>query len=296
MKHPVIDMKVSFQQNLSHLIQFYHQHAIKYLQKQNNTHENIHQARLCFKRIRSFLRLGRDGMGVQLYSVYNAFYRDQARALSQLRDSTALLETLPSFIESNQIESSNSLLHELECRFKTQREQQFKTLISSNIIAHVILVLQNSLKEIERWDFQGDASDVFVAGAQRVYSSGRKLFRLTLENPDDHHFHEWRKQVKYSWYHLVVLTNMWPVIMSALAGEVQKLSQMLGKHHDFFLFENYLKSAEFEPIHREQAVNLLETVQLKKLHLEQESFALGSKIYFESPSAYGKRLKAYWQQ
>lgn len=295
MSYPVVYTRESFNSNISRLILYYNRLAIQYLQRQSNLHENIHQARLCFKRIRSFLRLGRKGLGELSYSKYNTFYRDQSRALSQLRDLSALLETLPYFIKTRRKQSSRILLSKLRYKLQIQRKQQLNNIIAGNIKVEVITALQDLSDEIPKWNFQAEARDVFITGVRRTFSRGRKLFQTTILNPDDHHFHEWRKQVKYSWYHLLVLTPLWPGIMNAWAGEVQKLSQMLGKHHDLVLLENYLKTAMVEPKFRKQITNFLKSLQLKKLHIEQESFALGSKIYSENPAEFGKRLNTYWQ-
>lgn len=274
---------------------FYNQLAIQYLQSDSNVHENIHQTRLCFKRMRSFLRLGRTGLGEQLYHEYNAFYRDQSRSLSQLRDSTAIAETLQGFIRTRRTKSAKFFLSNFKNSIALQRRQQLDMIIESNIKASVMEALRARGEEILKWEFAADADEVFSSGAKRIYDRGKRLFLLTQSGTDDHKMHEWRKQVKYFWYHLSVLTPIWPEMMVLWAKEVQNLSQFLGKHHDLVLLENSIQSLNTEPLNKPIVSNLKASIRLKKNRLEKASLVLGCKIYAEETSSLGKRLKAYWK-
>jgi CHAD domain-containing protein len=274
---------------------FYNQLAIHYLQRDSNVHENIHQARLCFKRMRSFLRLGRTGLGEELYQKYNVFYRDQSRSLSQLRDITAISETLQGFIKTRRTKSAKSFLNHYKNSLVLQRRQHIEKIIESNIKADVIKALQVRSEEILKWEFTADAAEVFSSGVKRIYKRGKRLFVLTESIIDDHNMHEWRKQVKYLWYHLSVLTTVWPNIMKAWAKELQNLSQLLGSQHDLVLLEISVQSLDPEPSDKQIINNLKSSIKLRKQRLEKSSLLLGSKIYAETPSSIGERLKAYWK-
>lgn len=295
LKHPAIHIHESFNQNMVRLVLYYNILASKYLLKQSNVHENIHQARLCFKRIRSYLRLGRTGMGEQQYMHYNTFYRDLARSLSQLRDVTALTETLPQFIKTRRTEASRAFLTAFKSQLLKQREQQLEQITGSMIMTDVIKALRKKSEEIEKWNFEANTPGAFITGATRIYRRGRKLFMLAQSNPDGHNLHEWRKQVKYFWYHLLVISPIWPGIMATWAKEVQTLSQMLGKHHDLVMLENALDSLYSEPRYNNIMRNLRQSISIRKHTLEQRCFALGLKLYFETPDDVRTRLAAYWQ-
>jgi CHAD domain-containing protein len=295
MKHPTIHTSETFNQNMVRLMLFYNRLAIQYLQRENNVHENIHQTRLCFKRMRSFLRLGRSGPGKQIYRHYNDFYRDQSRSLSQLRDLTALTETLPQFIKTRRVKASKNLLLRFRQSLLNRRKQQLDHIIDSNIKANVIRALEEKTEEITKWGFEGDAAQIFSAGAQRIYGRGKRLFLETIANPSDHNMHEWRKQVKYFWYHLVVLTPVWPAIMTPWAKELQTLSQLLGKHHDLVLLESAIDQLEIQANQQQIANNLKKSIRLRKIRLEKKSLGFGRKIYAEGTAELGKRLYAYWE-
>lgn len=244
--------------------------------------------------MRSFLRLGRSGLGKQNYQDFNVFYRDRSRALSQLRDVTALIETLTFFIKTRRSNSARSFLLRFKRDLDAKRRQQLQMILSGNIMAEVIRDLECKGEEINSWQLTGDAAEVFSTGAKRIYSRGKKLFKSALLRPDSHNMHEWRKQVKYFWYHLLVLSPIWPGVMLACAKEVQHLSQLLGKHHDLVMLENAI--AELRPASGQQDIvyNLKKSIRVRKKRIEQKCFALGSKIYAEKPGALAEKLKVFW--
>ena len=282
-----------FSSNFVRLIHFYNNLAIQHLKKKSNIHENIHQARLCFKRIRSFLRLGRSGTGEQPYMHYNIFYRDLARSLSQLRDVTALIETLPPFIKTRRSKASRAFLTSFRNKLVAQRKYQLEQIIAGNIMADVIKALGHKSEEIEKWNFETNSLDVFITGATVIYKRGKKLFSLAQSNPDDYSLHEWRKQVKYFWYQLLVLTPLWPGMLTAWAKEVQTLSQLLGKHHDLVLLEHGLSSLNTDKKNTVILKSLRQSIRIRKLQIEKRCLVLGAKLYAEDSASVREKLKPY---
>lgn len=295
MKHPLIHTNESYNENLQRLILFYNRQAVYYLHKKSNVHENIHQTRLCFKRIRSFLRLGRSGTGKEIYQSYNILYRDLSRSLSALRDLTALSETLTMFIKTRRSRASKAFLTAYRSQLLKERREQLELITAGKIKKDVIADLMNMEEEISKWDFVADADEVFTSGAQRIYRKGKRLFNIAQYNPDDHNMHEWRKHVKYFWYHLLVLTPLWPGIMNAWAKEVQTLSQMLGKHHDLVLLENAIGTLNVKPTQKNIINSLRQSIRVRKRNYEQKCMALGYRIYFENQLCVKERLKACWK-
>jgi len=244
--------------------------------------------------LRSLLKLGRSGLGEVNYRDFNTFYRDQSRALSQLRDVTALIETLPVFVKTRRSQDARSFLLQFKRNLETKRREHLQAIISGNTKAEVVSKLESKNDEIIQWQFNGDVAEIFSAGAQSIYNRGRRLFKVTLSDPNAHNMHEWRKQVKYFWYQLMVLTLLWPGMMTAWAKEVQNLSQWLGKHHDLVLLENKLPEVAANSKNRVLINNLQKSIATRKYYFEKASLELGQKIYAEAPVSIGNRLLAYF--
>jgi CHAD domain-containing protein len=290
MQHPVIHIKKPSSDNIKRILLLYNDSAAGFLQRRSNIHENIHQARLCFKRIRSLLRLGRVVLGEHIYKDLNTLYRDQSRMLSQFRDITALIEISQSFQESRRSESTRSFLTRFRNGLLKQRKELMAGIEIENAKKQVVDLLVQKKQILDELYLNDHPASDLSKGLKRVYKSGKNLYQITLKKPTDHHMHEWRKQVKYMWYQLVMLTPLWPVIFNALSKQAQTLSQLLGKHHDLVLFENALVPMKNKIKYRNEIQVLERSIRRNKRNLESQAFKLGVKIYLVSPNQMEKMI------
>lgn len=283
MNHPAISIKKTADENLKGILLHYNQAAARLLRSKSNIHNNIHDARLCFKRIRSLLRLGRFNFGEQNYNELNLFYRDQARKLSSIRDITAMIELCEKMREIAKTDQIKKLINHIRIDLIKKR----KTLMAGQEVEkaknEVIQSLTNQETVIKNLLFASGNNQQLASGIRRVYQSGRKLYKLSVKTTDDHNLHEWRKQVKYLWYQLVILTPLWPEILTPLCKQVQTLSQLLGKHHDYFIFANTLESVKAENKYTHEIKSLITSINSQKRNLEIKALRLGAMLYITSP-------------
>lgn len=283
MNHPAISIKKTADENLKGILLHYNQAAARLLRSKSNIHNNIHDARLCFKRIRSLMRLGRFNFGEQNYNELNLFYRDQARKLSSIRDITAMIELCEKMREIAKTDQIKKLINHIRIDLIKKR----KTLMAGQEVEkaknEVIQSLTNQETVIKNLLFASGNNQQLASGIRRVYQSGRKLYKLSVKTTDDHNLHEWRKQVKYLWYQLVILTPLWPEILTPLCKQVQTLSQLLGKHHDYFIFANTLQSMKAENKYTHEIKSLITSINSQKRNLEIKALRLGAMLYITSP-------------
>jgi CHAD domain-containing protein len=290
MQHPAIHLEQPSIDNLKRILMYYNDSAAGFLQRRSTIHESIHQARLCFKRIRSLLRLGRVVFGEHIYKDLNTFYRDQSRMLSQFRDITALIEISQSFRESRRSESTRNFLMRFRKGLLKHRKDMMAGIEIKNAKKQVVDALVQKKQILDELRFNDRPASDLSKGLKRVYKSGKKLHQITLKEPTDHNMHEWRKQVKYMWYQLVILTPLWPGVFNALSKQVQTLSQLLGRHHDFVLFENSMDPLKNEIKYRNEIKILEKSIKRNKRNLELQAFKLGAKVYLVSPNQLEKMI------
>jgi CHAD domain-containing protein len=269
---------------MNHILFYYTDSAVRMLQRANNIHENIHQARLCFKRSRSLLRLGRTGLGEDKYKELNTFYRDQARLLSHLRDTTALIELSQELKSSRRSSKVKTFLGQFRNQLLRQRKELMNNPEIETERLNVIHALNIQKELIHQIEYSGNMSFVFSKGVQRIYNRGKRLYKLTQQETSDHNMHEWRKQVKYLWYQVVFITPLWPPVLTTLGKQLQTLSQLLGKHHDFVLLETWLDPMKKELKFKNQVMVLEKSINRNKKSLEEQALKLGSKLYLLSAS------------
>ena len=102
-------------------------------------------------------------------------------------------------------------------------------------------------------------------------------------DPNSEIFHEWRKRVKYLWYHLEILTELWPKVLSSLADELHTLSEYLGIDHDLAVLRSTILNQPERFVDEKELTLLISLIDQERLSLETLARPLGERIYSESP-------------
>jgi CHAD domain-containing protein len=256
--------------------------------------EAIHDVRKRCKKVRAVLRLVRDEIGEDVFDRENSALRDAARELSDLRDSTVRLQTLAD-------------LHE---RYPEQVPARAVNLVKVGLMrlyAHsdhlyrvnhgrdrVCAALQDAHARIAEWPVQDETFAALSDGLQRVYKCGYKGLARAQAAPELENFHEWRKRVKYLWYHMRLLENLWPALLDELGDELHRLADLLCDAHDLALLRQTLLDPS-TPNEDSAAVQATITlIDRQRTHLHASAFPQGMLIYQEKPKQFVKRMTGYW--
>ena len=246
--------------------------------------EAVHEARKDMKKLRALLRLARGELGGQVYARENACFRDAAGELAGQRDADVMLETLKGLTLLPAGEA-----WEMRKRIQADRERNGgggsdRTAVARSAAA----ILKEARGRVKDWPLERDSFDALAKGLEKTYRRGRDEFRGAMDEPTDEALHEWRKRVKYLWYHHTLLRSLWPPVMEAAGDEAHALSDRLGDDHDLAMLaawvdENGGAGPEFR-----------ETVDRRRGELQAEAFTLGTRVYAEKPKAYVKRMTGLW--
>ena len=258
-------------------------------------HEAVHQARKRFKKIRGLLRLVRGELGGR-YSDENKFYRDLGRKLSYVRDAQAMIETFDMLAEKYPGEFSSDPFVLLRERLEKRLDDVARNEVGLNtIIDEVVQSLEHGRERIAEWSLSREGFKNIKPGLRKVYKRGceglyRSLDSLTVEN-----LHDWRKRVKYLWYHSRLLREIWPEMMNIYIDEAKKLTDYLGDDHDLSVFLELLEEDESLISEKEAKRTLENIIDREQSTLRTRAIFLGRFIYAEKPRYYTRRIKTYWQ-
>jgi CHAD domain-containing protein len=169
-------------------------------------------------------------------------------------------------VESEQPE----IHHELEASLRLARERAKSANISDDV-----------WKDIE-------------PGFRRTYRRGRKACRRAFDKPSPGRLHELRKQAKYHYYQLTMLSDAWPEPVRARASELKTLSELLGQDHDLWLLRQSLSRPARRFGSQELARKLRSLIQRRRLEIYPEIRTLGNLIYAERPRAISERFGVYF--
>jgi CHAD domain-containing protein len=251
----------------------------------------VHDTRKDMKKLRSLLRLVRDGLGDERYRAENARYRDAARLLAGTRDAEVKLATLGALREhcTGELPPLAGLTAALEAersRFAgggPELEQRLQEAAAA---------IDAGGATIDDWPLEGDGWKLLAGGIERSYRRGRRRHADVRADPSPEAVHEWRKRVKDLWYQLRLLRESWPEALEGPIGEAHRLADLLGDHHDLSVLADHARGAEWGD--DGELATLLAAIGQRQDELLAAAIPLGERLYAEKPGAFAKRLGVYW--
>lgn len=257
--------------------------------------KHVHEARKATKRLRALVRLVRRDLG-DVYALENQGYRSAGQRLSGLRDATVLVETLDCLIESLGKDVPRSRFASVRTWLVARRDRAYGQADSINrAVQEVIADLAQARERLEDWNLQRQGWGGIRVGLQRIYACGRRDFAAAYMLPSDEAFHDWRKQVKYLWYHTQILENIWPSVMQVLVEELDQLGELLGQDHDLAV----LRATVLTEFPRAGATATLRALERRigevRARKQARARLLAERIYLERPREFSRRLGGYWR-
>lgn len=260
-----------------------------------NRAEAIHSARKHFKKLRALVRLVRDDVGQEAYKQENVCFRDAGRELSEIRDAEVRVETLDDLIDHYQDtiapDQFEGIRQVLVDAYETARRMEGP---SKQTLAAIVVNLEAAQARIQAWGLHDDW-EALGKGLHRVYKRGYRDFFQACEQPNPENLHELRKRVKYLWYHLRILTPVWPKALKAMKQQVKILSDLLGDDHDLAVLRAFIADDPEAFADDDQLGVLLALIQRRQIELQTQAHFLGQRLYAEKPKAFTARMGAYWQ-
>jgi CHAD domain-containing protein len=249
----------------------------------------VHETRKDLKKVRSLLRLVRDEIGPDTYTRENERYRDAGRLLAGARDAKVKQDTLAALAERYDEVPDNGG----RAFAKALREEQRDGAETGERVERAIAAIEAGREAVAGWPLGGGGWSVLEPGLRRAYRRGRRRFADVRAEGSDEAVHEWRKRVKDHWYHLRLLRNAWQPVMAESADRAHELADLLGDHHDLAVLRDDAL-ARREIFAEGELQPLLDAIAARQEELLEGALALGQRVYAEKPSAFARRLEAYW--
>jgi CHAD domain-containing protein len=251
----------------------------------------IHDTRKDMKKLRSLLRLVRDGLGEQRYRAENDRYRDAARQLSPAREAEVNLAALTALRERfpGEAPAAATLQRALE------REHERVAVEGDALderVERATDAIAAGVAGIDDWPLDGDDFDLVQAGIERAYRRGRRGLRTVRVDPTAENVHDWRKRVKDLWYQLRLLQDAWPAVLKASSAEAHELADLLGDHHDLSVLVAAARDQTPDDPDTEALAALAERRQAELLGA---ALQLGDRLYAERPDRFTRRIERYWR-
>jgi CHAD domain-containing protein len=281
---------LSLRENIHRIAVSQTRKAIKTARKEKDFDKAIHDVRVRFKKLRALIRLVREDIGEDYYQELNTFYRDTAKLLSDIRDREANQETFRKLKADFPEAIPDSLYHDVSVWLKQEKDK----LVRPDLLENVALEMEKSQEKIEQWPVSNSLLYESVEKSiKRVYKKGLKEFHVAYESDNEQAYHDFRKRIKYGWYHTLLLRKMWKSPLKVRAKELHRLSDFLGDDHDLWVLQQELHGSPFSG---QKEINLLDSmISSESEFLRYNAYPLAYKLYAEKPKHYIRRLHMYWK-
>lgn len=245
----------------------------------------VHEARRRCKKLRGLLRLVRPAFPD--YRQENAAIRDAAALLSHLRDAEVLHETISKLAESSDSEAVARISAHLSAEPLPEPPEDKITEFRLRLLA--------VRERAAGWRLRKESGDVLLRGLRDAYREDRGRMTTALASGDPADFHDWRKAQKYHGFHVDLLRKAAPDVLEADLKTLDKLSDLLGVHHDLAVL---LHAVDAEPARfgsEDELTALREAVDGRRREIEDKAASLGRQLLAERPRALADRFARYWK-
>ena len=263
--------------------------------EQLDRQEVVHQVRKRCKKLRGLLRLVRVALDdPDLYTFENGYFRDAARDLSGVRDAEVLIKTCDKLMETSAGDRERDAFRDAQRELVFQREQLDP---EGPAVASKLATFRDRMLEARQrigcWRLCVEGPEAAKAGLKRTYRRGRRAIRKAYDTPSGENFHEWRKRVKYHWYHGRLLREAWEPVLKPWIGELDRLASQLGDYHDLDVLRQRIGRMPPQVVSPETACRLRELIQARQKDIRAEMLPLGQRVFAEKPKHLTRRLLIY---
>jgi CHAD domain-containing protein len=262
-------------------------------QADEDLHGVVHAFRKRCKKMRGLIRLVRPEFPG--YAEENAWFRDRAAELSDIRDATSMQECLAALIRRYGDDLADEAFADVR-EWLADRGAALDDADVRQTLERVRSELPEAAARIDSWGLEAPGAAAIEAGLRKTYKRARKSMHTAMEEPGAETFHTWRKRVKYHRYHTRLVSAAWPRVLKAVHREARRLSDVLGDDHDLAVLGAALRQEAPEELRHAALFALLDR---RSAELRAWSLALGNRLYVEDAASYAARLRAYletWQR
>ena len=245
----------------------------------------VHEARRRCKKLRGLLRLVRPAFPG--FEMENAALRDAAALLSHLRDAEVLHETIAKLAES----SGNEAVARVSERLKSEPLPEPPPDKLTEFRLRLLAVRERAAE----WTLRKDKSTVLLRGLRETYKQDRARMAKALASGDPVDFHDWRKAQKAHGFHVDLLRKTAPDVLEIDLKTIDKLSDLLGVHHDLAVLLHAVDTDAQRFGSDEDVTAMREAIDTRRKDIELKAASLGRQLLAERPRALAERFARYWK-
>ena len=242
----------------------------------------VHDIRKRMKKLRGVIRLVRPAFPD--YRMENAHFRDAARSISGLRDAQVLRQTLDRLIQTHEEPLDPDAFAGFRGRIG-DAARQGSTEVDLDAGREALV---RAHERIDTWTLRETGWDAVAGGLMETYKRARRGQSATT----DEDLHDWRKRLKYHWYHVRLLRDICREEMDAREATADKIGDEMGFYRDLVVLEAEMEEG---PLSDESERVLRGLIETRKAETLAEARKLADRLLAEKPKGLVARWGDLWQ-
>lgn len=252
----------------------------------------VHDVRRRCKKLRALVRMVRPVFAE--YERENAAFRDIARIISGSRDAAVMLATHDLLATELGKGQDRRMLGAVRRRLTQRRKAETALVDTATFLDLCRDQLDDARERVAGWQLGAEGWKAIGPGLERSFRRLHRDARCALADSSPEKFHALRKQVKYHGFHACLLSPLWPEAMAPRLAVAEQLGEMLGLHHDLWVYETRIAAAPDDFCAGPALDALLSLARLKQAELEALSAPLLDRLLSETPFALVERWGVLW--
>jgi CHAD domain-containing protein len=254
----------------------------------------VHESRKSLKKVRA-VAASLTQAGAKLPRKDRKRLKSAARALSRVRDSSAIIDTFDRVRRRYPRQLPEHTYGILRRGLVAARDRREARAQRDGIVAEAVERLKKTRKSARDWtspSIKGSGMIAIVAGSYRRSRRAMRRARVTGQSAT---LHRWRKQLKTLWYQLRLARPLFTGV-APLVAELNRLETALGDHHNLVVLGATLRGCRDLQSMRAEMRQIDRLALRMRQPLRRRAFALGRRLHVRKPDAFARWLRASLKQ
>jgi CHAD domain-containing protein len=254
----------------------------------------VHESRKSVKKVRAVAALLKQA-GAKLPRRDRKRLKSAARALSRVRDSTAIIDTFDRVRRRYPKQLPEHTYAILRRGLVAARDRSEARAQRDGVVAEAAERLEKTRKSATEWtspSIKWPGLIAIVAASYRRSRDAMKRARVTGQSAT---LHRWRKELKTLWYQLRLARPLMTGV-APLVAELNRLETELGDDHNLVVLGATLRGCRGLRSMRAEMRQIERLAARMRQPLRRRAFALGRRLHVRKPEAFARWLRASYER
>jgi CHAD domain-containing protein len=254
----------------------------------------VHESRKSVKKVRAVAAFLTQA-GAKLPRRDRRRLKSAARALSRVRDSTAIIDTFDRVRRRYPRQLSEHSYGILRRGLVAARDRREARARSGGVVAEAAERLEKTRKSAKTWTSPSIKWSDMIAIVAASYRRSRMAMKHARVTGRSATLHRWRKELKTLWYHLRLVRPLMTGV-APLIAELDRLETELGDDHNLVVLAATLRGCRDLRSMRAEMRQIDRLAARMRQPLRRRAFALGRRLHGREPEAFARWLRASFKR